>query len=197
MGETRDLLSCLSDDQSVKGLCDYAIIYNLITSGLRAAELCQLIWKDVEFSSGAWTARFIGKGEREAEQELYAPAVEAARICFLKQFGKEPSREDHLFYSLAAYNGDNPRPMTPHRLWVRVNEIGERAKAEGILTREIEFSSHLFRRTYATLLYKSGMKLKALAEKTRHSSIEILAKHYINDEEPASPYFVKMLEGVV
>ena len=57
----------------------------------------------------------------------------------------------------------------------------------------MQFSPHLFRRSYATLLYKSGMGLKAIQGKTRHASIEVLVRHYIHDEEPATPYFERML----
>ena len=35
--------------------------------------------------------------------------------------------------------------------------------------------------------------VKAIMEKTRHSNIEVLAKHYISDEESAAPYFDKVL----
>lgn len=58
----------------------------------------------------------------------------------------------------------------------------------GIIKRKIIFSPHLFRRSYATLLYKSGMGLKAIRVKTRHTSMEVLTRHYIHDEEPATPY---------
>ena len=190
--ELKDLLAWLSEDQSIKGLADYAMVYNLVTSGLRASELCQLHWGGLEYLEGTWTANFIGKGAKEAAQELYGPAVDAARVYFIKQFGRQPEKEDYLFYSLAAYPGDYPRPITAHRLWVRIKEIGERAQAAGIIKRDLNFSPHLFRRTYATLLYKSGMKIKAIQEKTRHASIDVLVKHYIHDEEPASPYFERI-----
>jgi integrase len=87
--------------------------------------------------------------------------------------------------------------MTPHRLWCRIKAVGEAARAAGILKREIIFSPHLFRRSYATLLYKSGMGLKAIQAKTRHASLEVLTKHYIHDEEPASPHLAKALGEVV
>lgn len=90
-----------------------------------------------------------------------------------------------------------PRPLTGHGLWSRIKTLGEYLKSIGILKRELQFTPHLFRRTYATLLYKSGMKLKAIMQKTRHANIEVLAKHYINDDEPASPYFDRMLREPV
>ena len=71
--------------------------------------------------------------------------------------------------------------------------IGAAAREERIIKRELQFSPHLFRRTHASVLNKASMKLKAIMEKTRHSNIEVLAKHYIDDSEPATPYFDKVL----
>ena len=84
--------------------------------------------------------------------------------------------------------------MRYHTLWQRVRLVGARARTEGILRRELQFSPHLFRRSYATALYKSGMGPKAIQEKTRHANIEVLTKHYISDEEPASGYLSKILQ---
>jgi integrase len=78
-------------------------------------------------------------------------------------------------------------------LWLRIKEIGRTAREQQIITRELCLSLHLFRRSYATALYKSGMDIKAKQEKTRHANIDVLVQHYIHDEEPASPYFNRIL----
>jgi len=192
-GETKNLLAWLKEDRSTTGLENYAIILMLITSGLRAAELIQLKWKDIECFEGTWKARFIGKGGLDAQQELYQPAVEACREYFIKQQGREPGAGDPLFYSYP----EGPRKSEPFvysALWNRLKEVGKAAKKARIIKRDISFSAVLFRRTFATLLYKLGMKLKAIQLKTRHTSIETLAKHYIDDNESASPYFLKIFK---
>jgi site-specific recombinase XerD len=83
--------------------------------------------------------------------------------------------------------------MKAHTLWTRIKSIGTAAVDAGVITREMQFSPHLFRRSYATLLYKSGMKLKAIQNLTRHASIETLCKHYVDDSEPATPYLANAL----
>ena len=65
-------------------------MYTLATSGLRASELCQLHWRDLDFSDGTWTARFTGKGALAAEQELYTPAVEACHRYFRAAMKRDP-----------------------------------------------------------------------------------------------------------
>jgi len=186
--EVKRLLAWLSKDRTVQGLENYAIVYMLVTSGLRADELCQLHWKNIEYYEGVWKAYFIGKGAKEAEQELYEPALRACTEYFKAQFKRAPKPEDALFWTLPSYNGDDPRPMPYPTLWHRVKKIGKEAKENGIIKRDLTFSPHLFRRTYATLLYKKGMKIKAIQAKTRHASIETLIKHYIDDSEPAGGY---------
>jgi integrase len=191
--ELRLLLSWLSQNRSVKGLENYAIVFMLATSGLRGSELCQLRWKDLEFYEGRYTASFIGKGEKAAEQELYRPAVKACKKYFKVAFKRDPRPEDHLFWTIPVYNGDKERPLPYSTLWHRIHKIGETVKEQGIIKRDLVFSPHLFRRTYATGLYKSGMGIKAIQGKTRHSNINVLMKHYIHDEELAAPYLDKML----
>ena len=194
--ETNAVLIWLEKDQTLKGMTNKALVKMLLTSGLRAAELCSLRWRDKEEFDGKLIVRFQGKGGKEARQELYNSAVQATLKAFISLFKRKPSATDFLFYSLPAFPVDKPRPMTPHRLWVRIKEVGERAWSEGIIKRDITFTPHLFRRTYATLLYKSGMGLRAIQQKTRHASIETLMRHYIHDEESITPYFDKILGGV-
>lgn len=191
--EIRALLAWLREDRSVKGQCDYAIVFMLLTSGLRASELLQLRWKDIERIEGTFIATFVGKGGTDAEQELYAPAVEATQDYFKAAFSRTPALDDALFWTVPAYPGDLTRPMTYHTLWDRIRLVGLKAREEGIITRDLQFTPHLMRRSYATNLYKAGMKIKAIQEKTRHASIDVLVKHYIHDDEPAAPYLAQIL----
>ncbi len=185
--EANSLLTWLNDQNTIQGVSNYAIVFMLITSGLRADELCQLRWKDIEIMDGSIKAYFTGKGGLDAEQELYGPAVQACRVYFQKAFLRDPDPEDYLFYTLER-NGHPARPLTPHCLWERVKRISKGARQEGVIKRDINITPHTFRRTYATLLNQSGMKLKSIQLKTRHSNIETLTKYYIDDSEPAGKY---------
>ena len=140
-----------------------------------------------------WSCTFIGKGSKEAEQELYSPAEEACKTYFKKHFHRDPGPEDYLFYTIPVFADDEVRPMPYHVLWYRIHKVGEKVRIEDTIKRDLQFSPHLFRRIYATLLYREGMKVKAIQEKTRHANIEVLVKHYIHDEEAASPYLKRIL----
>lgn len=195
--EALALLEWLRSDASGEGQENHAIIMMLLTSGLRGSEFCQLTWERVQFSAeDGWYFRFIAKGGDEQEQELYGVAVDLARKAFAARFGREPRAGDACFWTLPAYQGDAPRPLAYHALWTRVRRIGERTRAAGILTRELQFSPHLFRRSFATLLARSGMDLKSVQVLTRHASVETLCKHYVDTSEKSAPAFAKILGTV-
>ena len=196
-GEFRGLLKWLKGQATNKSRCNYAIVYMLGSSGLRAAELLQLRWKDLSFFEGSWTAQFIGKGDKDAEQELYTGAVEAALDYFRKQFKREPVPEDKLFWTIPGFAGDQLRPMEYQTLYRRIVNIGKAARENGIIKREMVFSPHLLRRTYATLLYREGMGIKGIQEKTRHASVDTLMKYYVKDDDPSTPYLTRALEGAM
>jgi integrase len=144
--ELKALLAFLRKDTSTRGREDYALVFMLVTSGLRASELCALRWGDLGESEGKWAPLFIGKGGKEAEQELFAPAVEACRLYFLHQFRRVPNPEDALFWTVPSLKHQFPASMTPHSLWTRITRIGAAALVAGVITRELQFSPHLFRR---------------------------------------------------
>ena len=161
----------------------HSIIFMLATSGLRASELLQLRWKDIKYYDGVYTAYFIGKGGKEAEQELFEPAIEDCKRTFRDIMGRTPTASDYLYYT-----EDGTRPLQYPALWARFKKTGKALKQAGIIHQDIQFTPHLLRRTYATLLYRSGMKIKAIQTKTRHASADTLLRHYIYDTEPAKKY---------
>ncbi len=173
---------------------DHAMIFFLLTSGLRAAEMLSLRWEDFDLNDGAWTAWFVAKGGKRTEHEIYGPAVEAARASYQRVFRRDPKPDDKLFWIPA--NGDIARPMSYATLWHRCMRIGERLRAAGLIRKSLQFTPHLFRRSYITGLYRSGMKLKALQKKSRHRSTEILINHYIDDSEAATPYLDKIFTDI-
>jgi len=83
-----------------------------------------------------WKCTFIGKGNKEAEQELYAPAVQAAKTYFKKHFRRDPGPKDYLFHTIPVFADDEIKPMPYHVLWYRIHEIGEKARKREIIKRD-------------------------------------------------------------
>lgn len=192
--EVMNLLKWLKKDRTEYGQGNYAMVFMFLTSGLRSFEMAQLTWGKIERVDGIYYARFRGKGSttEEDRQELYEPAVRAAKRYFMKTFDQTPGKDDHLFWTVPTYPGEDRRPMVKHQtLWVRINKIGFAAKEAGIIRDSIHFTPHLFRRTFASILEKMQMPVSAIQVKTRHKSLETLQNHYLSNEELAAPYFDK------
>jgi integrase len=195
--ETRRLLELLEKDTTVLGLENLAIVKMLLATGLRAAELCGLRWKDLEHDedTGTWYACGTGKGSKPFRQEIAMPGVvEAAERYFRAHLRRRPRPEDAVFWSMETNPKDPARPLSPNTLFLRIRRIGEKAKAAGAVTREVAWSPHLFRRTCGTLLDKARMSPVSIQHFLRHSSLATTAKHYILSEEPAAGYFKKLFE---
>jgi len=130
--------------KKIKYAENYALIYMLVTSGMRAFELLQLRWEDIEFFDEKLVAKFIGKGDKMANQELYEPAVKATEKYFELQFGRKPKSNEFLFYNIYT-----SQKMKYPALRMRLQKVGEMAYDEGILKRSIKLNQHVFRRTFA------------------------------------------------
>jgi integrase len=191
--ELRAVLAWLERVGTLRARQDRAIVMFLATSGLRSAELCQLTWSAVQRVGDSVSVTVTGKGGTDAEQEVYVPALDAARRVFVEQFRRDPLPTDPLFSTLPFEHTRQAAPMNYAVLYSRVKLLGEAARAAGIIGRTITWSPHLLRRTYATGLVKAGMSLKAVQVKTRHANIETLARHYVDDSEAAAPYLAAMV----
>jgi integrase len=195
--EVRRVYEFLKQGESEREIEDLAIFEILYSTGLRAQELCQTTWGDIEFDEDEKTYYFngIGKGGKAYHQECVDPgAVKAAERYFKKAHRRKPRPGDRVFWTVPAYRGDVRRPLEYHPLYIRIVNIGKALRAAGIITRNIEFSPHLLRRSIITNLSKAGMRVKALQGFSRHSSTDTLLKHYVDDEEPAKGYFSLELE---
>lgn len=192
--EVFSLLDFLKSQGNDLSMQNHAIIFMLVTSGLRASELLQLRFEDIEELNGKYKAVFHGKGDKAGEsstQELFEPAVRACEHAYIQTHPKpRPSGREPIFWTIPTRPGEEVRPLEYHALYTRIRKVGKQAIEAGIIKNRsgLEFSPHLFRRSYATGLYNSGMKLKAIQNLTRHASMKTLTDHYIKDEEPATDY---------
>jgi len=128
------VLAWLAQDTSIIGQENHAMVYMLVTSEeLRAAELVQLRWKDLELFEGVWTARFVGKDGKETERELCTEAVEACQQYFRAQFRRDPQPGDALFWTQPRFPGDQPRPLPYHSLRRRIRELAQAARETDVI----------------------------------------------------------------
>ena len=187
--ETNKLLSRLREDKTNAGMRLYSIIFMLVTSGLRISELLSLSWGDLYKREDTWYCSFIGKGGKDAQQELQSNAVDSILDYHLKVYEEKPNKNDFLYYGFTT-----GEVIKSNSVWGLIDALWEKLQREHFFENEIKLHPHLFRRTYATLLYKAGMDLISVSRKTRHASIDCLVKHYIGSSEPSKMYWDKILD---
>jgi integrase len=175
---------------NVKRLQDRAIVLTLVTTGLRAAELLSLTRDSLEHDTDldAWFLSGIGKGNKPFTIEVDPAAVNAIFEAFRTQFRRDPRPSERLFWTVPNHPDAEPKPMSKATLWVRLRNIGDELKRSGHVRQSLEFSAHLFRRTFATLGVKNGMSVWELKEAGRWSSVETANKHYVSVERRTRQY---------
>jgi integrase len=190
------VLDYLDDRPTLKNMQTKALILTMVTTGLRAAEVVSLTADSLEYDSdcGAWYLNGLGKGSKPFRVELHDSAHEAIKAAFFAQFGRDFRGSDHLFYSTESYRGKKPTPMKTNTMYVRLRDLGARLKTLGLIRQNVEFSAHLFRRTFLTQLARGGMDVASLQQAGRHSSFDTTLKHYLDAQGNVSPFVDKMLD---
>ncbi|MDD5547176.1 MAG: site-specific integrase [Candidatus Omnitrophica bacterium] len=191
--ELTAVMAWLGSLPTLRARQDRALLLFLATSGLRAAEFCQLRWGDVQEREGMLSVTFTGKGATDAEQEVYKPALDALREVFREQHRRDPQPIDAIAWTLPWERTRAAAPMNYAVLYSRIRDLGVAARKAGIISRPFVWSPHALRRTYCTILSKSGMDLASISKKMRHARISGLTE-YIDTNETAGPYLEKMIK---
>jgi integrase/recombinase XerD len=138
---------------------DVAILELLYASGLRATELCELKWRNLNFDAGA--LRVIGKGRKERVVPVGRAALEAIQRYMSEDRPKfDRHASDVLFLSRTG------KPLERIALWMLVEK---HAKKSGLLQRGV--SPHVLRHCFATHLIGGGADLRIVQELLGHSDI--------------------------
>ena len=141
---------------------DKAIIYTLLDTGVRAAELCALTVGDVDLINGVMTVR-RGKGQKGRYVQFGTKVTKAIRTYFLERSDLQP--EQPLFPSNKAK--DHLRPDGLGQFMDRLKE----------LTGIEHCTAHTFRRTFAITCLRNGMNVHILAKLMGHADIQILRQY--------------------
>jgi len=197
--ELQAVLEHVRKTRTLYDLQNRAIILTLVTTGLRAAELCNLRRSDLEHDSDRdmWLLSGIGKGRKPFTVQVHQDAVDAILFAFRKQHKRAPRPDDPLFWTIPNYTGKEPTPLSKPVLWARLKKIGNELQNAGLVRQRIQFSAHLFRRTFLTLLSREGMSVRALQHCSRHSNVKTLMEHYVDDHQDTTPYLDRIMGKAV
>ena len=151
--QQRQLIRTMNRQRSIR---DRAIIFILLHTGLRAAELCALQWKDIHMTerSGSLCVR-QAKGQRERTVPLNA---KARAVIHQLGYERNAGKKRHL---LQGQRG----PLVSRSLQ-RI--VGKYAKQAGLAT----LSPHSFRHTFCKNLVDAQIGLETVARLAGHTRIE-------------------------
>jgi site-specific recombinase XerD len=139
-------------------LRDVAILETIYSCGLRISELCGLAAQDLHF--GEQIIRVFGKGKKERQVPVGAPALEAIRL-YWRALVAPPSGSIPVFL----IRPDRLAPIYPRLVQMRLKRYLEIAGLDPHLT------PHKLRHSYATHLLDAGADLRSVQELLGHAHL--------------------------
>ena len=144
---------------------DTALVYFLLDTGVRAAELCGLKLSDVKLSRGVATV--MGKGRKERDV-CFDVDTRRVLVAYLKS---SPCEEEEFVFRSQGGNLQG-QGMTPSGITQIIQRLG---KAAGIADKRC--SAHTFRHTFATEFIKNGGSAKALQMLLGHEDLQMTMRY--------------------
>ena len=157
----RLIASCPTDTQ---GLRDKAVILLLARLGLRAGEVAQLAFADIDWGNGRITV--CGKGRRQEWLPL-SQEVGDAILLYLEK-GRPPLRAPEVFTTVLAPCRPLTRAAVTHIVRGALRRAGIKAPING---------AHVLRHSAATAMLRHGASLAGVGAVLRHRSPRTTA-HY-------------------
>ncbi len=137
---------------------DLAILETIYSCGLRVSELCGLLSQDLNWSDQI--VRVRGKGKKERQVPIGAPALEAIRIYWQK-LSHPPALSSPVFLR-------NPGQFSP--MYARLIQLRLKRYLE-IAGLDPELTPHKLRHSYATHLLDAGADLRSVQELLGHAHL--------------------------
>lgn len=146
---------------------DVAIVFLLVDSGMRVAELCGLLIGDVDRGTGELTV--LGKGNKR--RRVYVGSAARRTLWrYLETERRNAAADEPLFCSVG---GNDPGgPLTPSGVRQIVKKAGELAGITGV-----RVSPHTLRHTFAVSFLRSGGNLFELQQLLGHTDLTVSRRY--------------------
>lgn len=164
-------------------LSEKAIIYTLFYTGVRVGELCALRWDDVDFSEHTISiTKTVVRQVKSSPRVQEMTKTEAGRRKVLMP----PALEEVLLALSRDRTCDLVFPnkvgkeMHSHTFYAKWKTISNAIYGEGNAPKD--FTPHLLRHNFASMLYKSGTPIKAAQRLLGHADIKTTLDTYTHFE---------------
>ena len=157
----------LLENPDTLSLREKTIIELMYATGLRASELINLKFADINFTSKS--VRVYGKGSKERIIPIHQNALHLLKTYWkieMENHNSAVKNNGKIFIREYLFVNKNKLKLTRQGLWYILKQI---AKKLGI--NENKITPHVLRHTFATHLLYNGVPLRHLQEMLGHSSI--------------------------
>jgi integrase len=169
-------------------LKEKAFVFTLLYSGLRRGEILALTKNDIDLKKNTITVnKDVVYKKNQAEIKPHPKSVAGNRVIPIMDVVK-PILVDYLkstsdIYVFPAVKGGLMSSTAFRRMWEKVlNAFNVSAGGANGRIKEIkiapDITPHIFRHTYATILYKAGVDIKTAQYLLGHSSITVTMDIY-------------------
>ena len=146
------------------GIRDKAILLLLARLGLRASEVAELAFSDIDWSAGTFSV--IGKSRREAKLPL--PQEVGDAVLKYLEFARPSVETNRIFITAIA-------PWMPITRYVVKQVAAHAIRRAGV--NAPSFGAHVLRHSAATSMLRQGASLQVIGEVLRHRCLDTTA-HY-------------------
>lgn len=157
-----------TNENSILGLRNRAILEIFYSSGLRLSELAGLNLIDLDFNQKLVKVR--GKGRKERIVPIGGPAIKAIRD-YLSKIGEIRKKENSDTFKIPLFLNIQGNRITTRSIARIVNEM----TAKSGIGRKI--SPHALRHSFATHLLNAGADLRSIQELLGHESLSTTQKY--------------------
>ena len=186
--QLQQIFNIVAPDESEKSLRDLAIFMTLIKTGLRADELINLKYSDIQYQDGRPVELKVkGKGDKVRYVEVDETVIEPINQ-YKKMSGYLNQENDYIFLTVPTNARPYRNKMSYHALYYLIRKWGESIhilKQDG---KGSWLTPHKFRHSFATHALKRGANLVSVSNRLGHSSINTTASIYIHDEDKCIEY---------
>jgi integrase len=177
------------DRDTVAGARLYAMVKLMLTTGMRAAEVCGIRAKNARLDNGTPTVRSKVKGGEWVTWEI-TESTRQAILDYLALAGREPKGNAALFASIPRRHkgGKLNEPLTPYYLWSQVKRVAEKAGIQ-------DMTVHRFRHTFAQL-YSQEATIPEVQGMLGHKS-ERTTRGYLGKLAPRPSKAGKTIEAIL
>lgn len=145
---------------------DEAIVMLLLDTGVRAAEVCGLLVRDVDLRQGC----AVVKGKGNKRRTVYFDAEAKRALWRYLALREDPEPEQPLFIGSRGQRAGEA--LQPRGLWKLVNRLG---KVAGVVAARC--SPHTFRHTFAVEFLRAGGNAPSLQRMMGHTNLAMTNRY--------------------